>query len=193
MRNIGVFIGVDVPFSSKPVTVTLSFARPDNPFNLSVWALGGSGYVTVQLYSDKLTQFEASMAFGAIVAVNFVIASAEVHALGGVRIFIADDQPGLDAFIRLGGSVEVFGLVSVSIELILMLMYKSGPSRLEGQATLVIDVDLGFFSKSVKLDSGTWTLVGHHERRAMTFELTADRTAEERFAGLVEYYEAFAP
>jgi hypothetical protein len=166
MRNISASFGVNVPFDKNPVSLSLGFARRDNPFNLSVMAFGGGGYIDIQMGPTGLTRLEASMEFGAMVAVNFVIAEAEVHALGGVRFVTSDGAIVLDAFIRIGGSVEVLGLVSVSVELLVVLRYE-GPTaaepqlnRLVGRATLVIEVDVTLFSESVTLDSGEWVLLG---------------------------------
>ena len=158
---------------------------------------GGGGYVDLQLGKNgtKLSRFEASMEFGATVAIDFVIASAEVHALGGVR-FVTQDTAGgetimLDAFIRIGGSVEVFGLISVSIELLVLLSYQADHNRLVGHATLVIDVDLTLFSESVTLDSGDWVLVGSSTLRLRN--AAAAGVSDNSLAGLVEYFGAFAP
>ena len=119
-----------MPFTAGPVTVALGFASRDNPFNLSVLALGGGGYIDVEFGGNQLSRFEASMEFGAMIAVDFLIVSAEVHALGGVH-FVKTDSITVDAFLRIGGSVDLFGLVSVSVELVVTLAYQgdSDPYR----------------------------------------------------------------
>ena len=171
MRNIAIHVGVNVPFKRKPVTVSLGFARRDNPFNLSVLMFGGGGYIDFTIGPKGLTGLEASMEFGAVVAVDFLVASGEVHALGGVRFELANGAVSLSAFLRIGGSLSVLGLVSVSVELVIKLDYIEEPfidpilgvqqrNRLVGRATLVIEVDLTLFSESVELDSGEWVLAG---------------------------------
>ncbi|WP_275786243.1 hypothetical protein [Pararhizobium gei] len=181
MRNVAIHIGVDVPFRRKPVTVSLGFARRDNPFNLSVLMFGGGGYIDFTIGPKGLTGLEASMEFGAAVAVDFLVASGEVHALGGIRFELADGAVSLSAFLRIGGSLSVLGLVSVSVELVITLDYIEEQvvdpvlglqqrNRLVGRATLVIEVDLTLFSESVELDSGEWVLAGDETR-----SLEADR------------------
>ena len=72
---------------------------------------GGGGYVELALDRDGLKRFEASLEFGAFVAVDFVIASGEVHALGGVRFVLErDGAVTVTGYLRIGGSVEVLGL-----------------------------------------------------------------------------------
>jgi hypothetical protein len=105
--------------------------------------------------------FEIALEFGAFVAVDFVIASGEVHALGGVRFAL--ERGGtvtLTGYLRIGGCVEVLGLISVSIELCLSMTYNSQRRALVGRATLVIEIDLTLWSDSVELDSGEWVLAG---------------------------------
>ena len=151
--------GVDVPFDGKPVTVSLGFAKRENPFNVSIMAFGGGGYIDLTLGPTGLIKLEASIEFGASLEVNFFIARGEVHALGGVRFKAAGGSIDIDGFIRIGGSVEVLGLVSVSIELVVTLSYRSG-NRLVGRATLVVEIDLTLYSDKVEIDSGEWVLAG---------------------------------
>lgn len=161
MRNIVFHAGVDVPFKGDPVTVSLAFASRERPFNLTVLGLGGGGYVDLQIDHRGLRRLEASLEFGAVVAINFLVASAEVHAVGGIRY--AMDSGGaisLTGFIRIGGSVDVLGLVSVSVELAVGLSYESEGNRLYGRATLVVEIDLTLYSDSVELDSGEWVISG---------------------------------
>lgn len=191
LRNVAVHFGINVPFSSKPVTMSLGFGRRDNPFNLSVMLLGGGGHIEVEFGGDKLTRLEASMEFGAMVAVNFLIASAEVHALGGVRFLKNGDNIEFDAFIRIGGSVDVLGLVSVSVELTVKLAYEKKRNSLYGRATLVIEVDLPLFSESVTLDSGKWELIGSDSRDKRSMLPLSSEEIDTRLSSFMNYYKAF--
>jgi hypothetical protein len=160
LRNVAIHLGVNVPFSNRPVTASVGFGSRDNPFGLTVLGLGGGGYIDVRVGGVGLIGFEASLEFGALVEINFVIVSAEVHAFGGVRFTKLDGTIVLEAFIRIGGSVDVLGLVSVSVELLVQLSYDPQRNRLIGHASIVVEVDLTLFSESVTLDSGEWTLAG---------------------------------
>ncbi|MBV9832280.1 MAG: hypothetical protein JOZ82_11865, partial [Marmoricola sp.] len=160
MTNIDIRAGVDLPFTGGVVTMELAFASRDKPFDLTVLTFGGGGYIDIVLDAGGLQRFEASLDFGARISINLGIASAEVHALGGVRFLKAGDTFGCSGFLRIGGNVDLLGLVSVSIELLVELSYDSGSKQLAGRATLVIEVDLTFWSDSVELDSGTWVLAG---------------------------------
>ncbi|WP_328457965.1 hypothetical protein [Amycolatopsis sp. NBC_00438] len=160
LRNIVFAAAVEVPFDGRPVAMTLAFASRANPFNLSVLMFGGGGYLEMTVDSRGLQRLEASLEFGASLAVDFGIASAEVHAMGGVRYLMDAAGVHLTGFLRLGGSMDLLGLISVSVEVRLELTYDIGRNRMVGRASLVIEIDLTFYSDSVQLDSGEWEFIG---------------------------------
>lgn len=193
LDGVVVRVGVDIPFDGAPVSVALAFADRQKPFSLSVLMFGGGGYLDLLLDRDGLKRLEAALEFGALVAVDFVVASGEVHALGGVRFTL---EPGgsvsLTGFLRIGGCVEVLGLVSVSVELRIELTYIGARKAMVGRATLVVEVDLTLWSDSVELDSGEWVLVGGsgpEERVA----LSAAYDEGPELARWHAYRAAFAP
>ncbi|MGE3235851.1 MAG: hypothetical protein AB7O78_19275, partial [Thermoleophilia bacterium] len=163
LTNVGILAGVDVPFDGAPVTVRLAFATREDPFKVGVLTFGGGGYLDMTLGAEGLMRLEASLEFGAFIEVNFGIANGEVHALGGVRFTKgADGGIDIDGFVKIGGSVEVLGLVSVAIELLVTRGYRA-PNRLVGRATLIIEIDVTLFSDRVEIDSGEWVLAGDEE------------------------------
>ncbi|MGH3876690.1 MAG: WD40 repeat domain-containing protein [Actinophytocola sp.] len=193
MRNMALSAGIDIPFNGDPFRVALGFASRANPFQLAVMMFGGGGYVEISLDRDGLQLFEASLEFGAFVAVDFVVASGEVHALGGVRFTL--DRAGivtLSGYLRIGGCIEVLGLISVSVELCLTMTYNSERNSLVGRATLVIEIDLTLWSESVELDSGEWVIAGGGARAHPLDELSRAADDEAALARWREYRKAFA-
>lgn len=158
MRDIAVGVSIDVPFDGRPVVASLSFGSREHPFRVSVPPFGGSGYLAFKIAEEGIRQLEASLDFGATVSIGVGVATAEVHALGGVRFALEGDTVRLSGFLRIGGSVDVLGLVSVSVELRVELTYGGGV--LSGRAIAVIEVDVTFWSGSIELDSGTYTFAG---------------------------------
>jgi len=166
LRNLVFSTRVVVPFQGDPVRVAVAFASREKPFNLSVMMLGGGGYVDVEVSGRGLERLDIALEFGAAVAVDFVIASGEAHILGGIRFqLMPDESVELLGYLRIGGSLEILGLVTVSVELLLTLGYQSKGNRLVGRATLVIEIDLTIYSDSVEIDSGEWVLAGDDRSR----------------------------
>jgi hypothetical protein len=191
MRNIAVRTDVHVPFGEKPVTVVVAFASREQPFALTVSGFGGGGYAAVEIAGTTPSKLELSLEFGALLAVDFVIAKAEVHALGGARfLHNADGSTQLDAFIRIGGSVQLLGLITVSVELRVILTFTDPPPSLTGRASLVIELDLTLYSETVTVDSGTFELIGGSAPGGQPSPaLVADATRQGAWDS---YWEAFA-
>ncbi len=160
LRHVALRLAVEVPLDDKPVTASLGFSSRDKPFSLTVLGLGGGGHVALT-FGGKELGIEASMEFGALVALNLGVVSAEVHAFGGIRFERLDGgDVRLTAYIRIGGSVNLLGLISVALELLVQLAYEAKDNSLVGSASIVIEVDLTFYSDSFRLDSGEWKLLG---------------------------------
>jgi hypothetical protein len=209
MRDLAVNTRIEVPFDGRPVSLSLGFASRKNPFRLAVLMFGGGGYLELEVNHEGLQRLEAALEFGATVAVDFVVARGEVHAFGGVRFELAGGEVVLTGYLRIGGCIEVLGLVSVSVELCITLAYQSATNALVGRATLVIEIDLTLWSDSIELDSGTWVLAGgnrdhpfapHESGTRMLANggsggpaIFAERDTDEGLERWREYQAAFVP
>ncbi|USQ85310.1 hypothetical protein NFX46_16900 [Streptomyces phaeoluteigriseus] len=164
LSNLGFTAGLRVPFDGRPVSMSLGFASRARPFTLTVLMFGGGGYLDLELDRSGLRRLEVSLQFGAAVAINLGVATAEVHAFGGIRYELAAGAPRLTGFIHIGGSVELLGLVSVSVELQVELAYQFDTNALVGRAKVVVEIDVTLFSESIELDSGEWVIAGGSAR-----------------------------
>lgn len=198
LRDVSAMTRVTVPFGGDPVSVAVGFSSRETPFGLSVYGIGGGGYAAVDVAGDRPAKVELSMEFGGMLDFDFVIVKAEIHALGGVRLII-DPAGGhaLEAYIRVGGSVDLLGLITVSIELRVELGFAAEPTpRLFGRASLVIELDLTLYSDSVTLDTGTIELIGGTAPLLAVSDtgLAAApiRAAADREQQWLKYWEAFA-
>lgn len=175
LRDIVFHAGIDVPFGSEPPSVTIGFASRERPFIATVLMFGGGGYIDLALDHRGIRRLEASIEFGASIGVDFFVASAEVHVLGGIRYSqVAGGGVSLSGYLRIGGSVQILGLVSISIELLLALSYDGDLNQLAGRATLVVELDLTLYSTSVELDSGPWVISGGPADRDRAIGARAD-------------------
>jgi hypothetical protein len=195
MRNLGASVDVEIPFDGEPVTITLGFARPDNPFALAVTIFGGGGYFLIKMARGGVAGIDLSLNFGAFIAVSFAVARGEVHAYGQVRLRSEAGSYLFEASLRLGGSVDVLGVVSVSIELVLLMTYDSDRNLLVGSATLVIEIHILFFSRAVEIDSGEWILAGSDDNAPRRLAAGTDRhalAADAAQAAWHNYWKAFS-
>jgi hypothetical protein len=152
IQNIAFGAGVTVPFTGKPARARFNFSEREDQFLVTVMGLGGGGFFAISLGLDGLEILEMGIEVGASVALDLGVASGEVHALAGFYYRLEKGTPDkceIDGYVRLGGSVNVLGIASVSVEFYLGLKYQSEPdNELWGQASLTVEVEVLCFSKS---------------------------------------------
>ncbi|MFJ9446209.1 hypothetical protein ACIRRH_30770 [Kitasatospora sp. NPDC101235] len=156
LQNLTIEIAVTLSLTNRPIVIDFAFGTREKPFLVTVAGFGGGGYLELGLGAGEpdsgLQRLTGGIEFGASIDMDFTIASAEVHVFGGVVFAKNGRDTEITGYLRIGGSVSVLGLISVSIELTLSLTYDVDTNVLSGSATLVITVDLTFFSKTVTLE-----------------------------------------
>jgi len=155
LQNIKLSSALNIPFSNQPVRFRFAFAERHDPFLVTVSAVAGGGFLGIGVGADGIESIEASLEFGGNIAINLGVASGGVSIMGGFYIGSTADNLSFSAYIRACGSVEVLGLICVSIEFYLSLDYSKpkphGQARLVGTATVTVEVEVVFFSKSVEV------------------------------------------
>ncbi|GAC1310512.1 MAG: hypothetical protein NVSMB19_24780 [Vulcanimicrobiaceae bacterium] len=159
MKNLMVSTAVKLPFEAKPLSIEFGFAERANPFQLTVSCFGGGGFLLIGLDTrdSAINEIEAALEFGAFAEFKPAggLASGSVYVKAGIYMYYnkPERQTTLKGYVEMGGEVQVIGILSVSILMHLSLgYYKVGPvSEVRGQATLVIAVEILFFSASVNL------------------------------------------
>ena len=153
LENIGLNAALTLPFfTPNPLRFRFSFSERENPFLITVSLLGGGGFFGITVGPDGVEILEASIEVGANVSIDVVVASGNVHIMAGVYLKYDMLAKGshLTGYLRAGGSLEVIGLISVSVEFYLGFTYYFGPPcNIAGEATVTIEVHVAFFSESV--------------------------------------------
>lgn len=160
LSNISLGAAFTLPFTGEQPTARFNFAERQNTFNLTVSMFGGGGFVALVAAAEGIKEIEAQLDFGAQIAINLGVASGSVYVKGGFYFHYAASKIEFEGFVELGGRLSVLGLISVSLTFHLGLTYellqKSGnggvrASRLFGQATLTVEIEILFFSASVEV------------------------------------------
>ena len=82
---------------------------------------------------------------------DFGVASGGVYVMAGVYFRMEKDACSLTGYFRLGGYVDVLGLISASLELYLELRYEFESGKCVGKAQLTITIEVFIFSGSVTI------------------------------------------
>lgn len=155
MKNLGLNAGLELPFTDGRPILDFGFSRRESPFLLTVSLLGGGGFFHLQLNTSGLKLVEAALEFGASIDMDIGVASGNVHVFAGIYFKLekrdSQLQVVLAGYLRMGGALSVLGLVTISVEFNLSFSYDSGSNKVTGRATLTVNVEVAFFSKSVEL------------------------------------------
>ncbi len=153
LQNIALGAAIRIPFFGDPINMRFNFATRDHPFILTVYIFGGGGFLQLGVGPGGLETLEASLEFGANFAIDIVIAQGSVHAMAGIYMKwdLASGSGSLTGFLDIGGSLEILGLITVSVEFYLGFTYDTKTNAVTGEASLTVEVDVLFFSKSVTL------------------------------------------
>jgi hypothetical protein len=151
LSNLSLGAGFTVPFIGQPLAVRFNFCSREAPFNLTVSLFGGGGFFGITIDPHGVQVLEASFEFGAAIAIDFGVASGGVHVMAGIYFRMEPEKAQLTGYFRLGGYVDVLGLISASIELYMDLTYIFEEGKCIGHASLTIEVHVLFFSASVSI------------------------------------------
>jgi hypothetical protein len=151
IENIAFEAALSVPFTA-PLGLKLAFSTRDHPFLVTVSLIGGGGFLGIEVGAEGIRQIEGAIELGANISVDLAIVTANVHVLAGFYFGMTTTSSGTQttfaAFLRIGGSVDLLGIISVSIELYLELAYTSAHDSLTGTASLTLSVQILFATKS---------------------------------------------
>ena len=146
---------VNLPFTGAPMTLRFNFCERQQPFTLTVSALGGGGFFALELDLKGLRMLEVSLEFGAAVSINLGVASGGVSIMAGIYFkmkFETDHNiVELTGYVRINGALSVLGLITASLEFYLGLTYNFTTEKAWGEATLKIKIEILFFSKTVSI------------------------------------------
>jgi hypothetical protein len=158
LNNIAFSAGVAIPYNGQPCVFDFSFCTQENPFQLDIMIFTGGGYVTLTVGPQGVQGLGIGFDFGLGYSLNIGVASGQISLVGGISYSVEQASPGQDvtltAYVKASGGVSALGVVSVSVELYLGLMYEddNGTSTLIGEATMSISVHVLFFGFSVGID-----------------------------------------
>jgi hypothetical protein len=136
---------------------TFAFASEASPFTVSGGIFGGDGYFKIAIGTGGVQLITVSIAFGAMVSLDIVVASGSVSLTAGLTYtYLADPSNGgketcvLTAFVKLEGNLSILGIISLSLTFDLTLTWQS-PNDLFGSATLSVGISIFCFSTSVSM------------------------------------------
>jgi hypothetical protein len=157
LSNVRLETAIRLPLLSKDsVTARFAFSQRTRPFLLSFGVFGGGGFFALELTASKIVQVEAALEFGAVAALDLVVAHGAVQIVGGFYYRQNGDGVLLTGYFRAYGELEVLGIATMTMQFWLSLSYeqrlensagkKESIAHLVGECTVSVEIQIGFFS-----------------------------------------------
>lgn len=157
LKDVSLGAAMTLPFTDGKPVFDFNVSTREKPFLLSVSIFGGGGFFRLQIDTAGFKMVEAAFEFGVTCALDLGVASGEVHVMAGIYFSLQRKEDSteltaiLSGYLRMGGSLEVLGIIKVSVEFNLSFTYDSDTEKAYGRATLTVEVEVLFFSASVEL------------------------------------------
>jgi hypothetical protein len=156
LQNISFAASFYLPFLAGAALMRFAFCERHQPFTLTVSLFGGGGFFAIEIGLDGVKSIEASLEFGASVALDLGVASGSATVMGGVYYRGGPTGFVLVGYFRAAGALTVLGFITVSVELYVGLGYASKGmtphgGHLWGEASVSVKVKIAFFSVSVSI------------------------------------------
>jgi hypothetical protein len=156
IQNIRIAIGAELGLlGGDGFLLVFEFSDRKNPFSVTVTPFSGGGFFGIGFVTDELRRMEAAIEFGGRFSINILGARGEAFLMAGVyyamKVEDGRKRQELVAYLRAGGSLRVIELIRVSVEFYMALVYVEPEQSLCGEATVVVEVSVLFFSASVSL------------------------------------------
>ena len=164
LTNLKFGVGIIVPLpigarqSMSPIVARFGVNAPDDKFVVAAGIWGGRGHFVLETTPKYIRRVDAGLDFGGYLGLNLGIAKGEAFLMAGIRyIYFRDDfgDTGFELYATLscGGSVTVFGFITISVVFLLCLKYQrfQGRTTLWGTASITYSIKIGFFRKSFSL------------------------------------------
>jgi hypothetical protein len=169
LQNVALGAALTIPFGDEAMRVRFNLSERHDPFRLAVMIFAGGGFFAVTLASGKMEVLEIMLEFGGSLSLDIGVASGGVSVMAGIYFKLENKTEMIDgrsvevfsiqltAYVRLNGYLSVLGIISLSIEFYLELTYKEisvggeSKNKLEGTATVTVEVEVLFFSASVSM------------------------------------------
>jgi len=144
------------------IGIGLAIAKPERPFTLTIFILGGAGYFTLDLgYEPGTGKLSARLSIGIFASASLAISlgpiSGGIYAYFGITVTytaVTGNSPSLQVAIVLMfiGQVSLLGFISISLVLSLSAQYQTG-GKLTGRGHVSYSIKIGpFFSIDVSAD-----------------------------------------
>ncbi len=144
--QLAIEVAVSLSFDGTPLRCQIGISDENHPFLLSSGIYGGGGFLQLQLGLDGVQVLEGALEFGVCAAISIGPVGGYGYVMAGIYFHVGGDQAIVCGFLHAHGHMDIFGIISLDIDLYVTLCYMSNPNRVHGFADFSVSVHILFFS-----------------------------------------------
>jgi hypothetical protein len=151
LQQLRLIVAVNLPLTGEPMRAEFAVSERDHPFLLSAGQYGGGGFLRMLLGLDGVELLEGAFEFGLVADISIGIASGSGFIVAGIYFSISKDETIVCGFVHAHGHLDVIGLISLDLDVLVQVCYNATNGNAEGEARIVVHIEYMFFSVDIEL------------------------------------------
>jgi hypothetical protein len=151
LMQLAIEVAVSLSFDGSPVRCQFNLSDQQQPFLLSCGIFGGGGFLQLQLGLDGVQLLQGALEFGVCASISIGPLQGSGFVVAGIYFRIASNDSEVCGFVHAHGHMDIFGIISLDVDLYVAICYDNNPNRVTGTATFTVSVSIAFFSESFTL------------------------------------------
>ena len=131
----------------------LGISDQQRPFLLSCGIYGGGGFLQLQLGLDGVQLLQGALEFGLVAAISIGPLEGDGFVVAGIYFRISASDSTVCGFVHAHGHMDIFGLITLDVDLYVSTCYDSATGVVTGTATFTVEVSILFFSETFALSA----------------------------------------
>lgn len=145
--QLAIEVAASLSFDGSPLRCQIGISDQNHPFLLSSGIYGGGGFLQLQLGLDGVQLLEGALEFGVTAAISIGPLEGYGYVMAGIYFRVGGEQAVVCGFLHAHGHMDIFGIISLDLDLYVSLCYMSNPNRVHGSADFSVSVHILFFSE----------------------------------------------
>jgi hypothetical protein len=151
LQSLRLLVGITLPFNGEPARCEFGISERDHPFLLSVGIFGGGGFLSMRLGLDGVEKLEGALEFGVVAEISIGIATGGGFIVAGVYFSVEKSSAMVCGFVHAHGHLDILGIVSMDVDVLVQVCYRSNSGNVEGEATYIVSIHMLFFNQDIPL------------------------------------------
>jgi len=177
LMQLAIEVAVALPFDGTPVRCEFGLSDQQHPFLISSGIFGGGGFLQLQLGLDGVQLLQGALEFGVCAAISIGPLQGSGFVVAGIYFRITKNDAEICGFVHAHGHMDIFGIISMDVDLYVAVCYEKQLNRVRGVATFSVSVSIAFFSETFTMQA-EYTFAGSDQKPKTPLLETADKSSE---------------